>query len=112
MNIEFVSYTGEFPNLCRGTLTLRIDGKEVIFGNNYRWNETTCKYETIDGIYDSFWCTGGDCGFTNGYADSYVDQAPWEINSDKLPKKYRECADEIAEVFNNNVNWGCCGGCL
>ena len=30
--VEFVSYTGEFPNLCRGVLTLRIDGEEVRFG--------------------------------------------------------------------------------
>ena len=29
--VEFVSYDGDFPNLCSGTLVLRIDGEEVTF---------------------------------------------------------------------------------
>lgn len=112
MSIEFVSYSGKYPNLCHGTLTLRIDGVEVVFGNNYRWNKTTCKVERIEGTYDSFWSSGGCCGFHNNYSDEYVETAPWEINPDELPEKYREYAGEIAEVFNENVRWGCCGGCL
>jgi hypothetical protein len=32
MNIEFVSYNGAYPNLCRGKLVVKIDGKEVSFG--------------------------------------------------------------------------------
>lgn len=112
MKIEFVSYTGKYPNLCSGMLTLRINGEEVRFGDNYRWNDTTCEYEYIDDIYDKFWCSGGNCGFTNGYANSYVNTASWKIDRDKLPEKYREYADEIAKVFNDNVDWGCCGGCL
>ena len=35
-HVEFISYTGRYPNLCSGILTLRIDGKEVTFGYNYR----------------------------------------------------------------------------
>ena len=27
--VEFVSYSGRYPNLCSGTLVLRIDGKTV-----------------------------------------------------------------------------------
>lgn len=30
--VEFVGYNGKYPNLCRGTLTLKIDGKLVRFG--------------------------------------------------------------------------------
>ena len=28
-HVEFVNYTGSFPNLCRGVLTLKIDGEIV-----------------------------------------------------------------------------------
>lgn len=27
--VEFVSYTGEYPNLCSGILTVKIDGEIV-----------------------------------------------------------------------------------
>ena len=29
--IEFVSYDGRYPNLCRGTLIMKIDGIEIEF---------------------------------------------------------------------------------
>ena len=31
-NVEFVSYTGGWPNLCSGVLTLKIHGEEHRFG--------------------------------------------------------------------------------
>lgn len=31
-HVNFVSYTGSYPNLCSGVLTLEIDGKEITFG--------------------------------------------------------------------------------
>lgn len=33
--VEFIDYTGEYPNLCSGTLTLEIDGEVVRFGNGH-----------------------------------------------------------------------------
>lgn len=33
-HVEFVNYSGCYPNLCRGVLTLRIDGEEVKFGHD------------------------------------------------------------------------------
>ena len=33
--IEFVSYTGKYPCLCMGTLTLKIDGKEMSFKGGF-----------------------------------------------------------------------------
>lgn len=28
--VEFVDYDGDYPNLCSGTLTIKIDGKERV----------------------------------------------------------------------------------
>ena len=103
--VEFVSYTGKYPNLCRGVLTLCIDGEEVRFGHDYFESWKT------DGNYDEFWATGGTCGF---YADGedYVDHDEWQLVKSNLPEKYKLYGEELINVFNENVRWGCCGGCL
>jgi len=36
----------------------------------------------------------------------------WQIDINNIPEQYRKYAAEIDEVFNSNVPWGCCGGCL
>lgn len=102
-HIEFVSYNGKFPNLCSGILCLRIDGELVKFGSKY--NDKTVNY-------DRFWESGGNCGFTNGYKESYTNTSEWIIAADDLPDKYKKYVNEIDEVFNENVQHGCCGGCL
>ena len=43
--VEFVSYTGKYPNLCSGVLTLKINGKIYTFGYGQK--------------YDKFWESGG-----------------------------------------------------
>ena len=101
--VKFVSYSGEYPNLCRGTLVLNIDGKDVIFSSDY--------YK-VPQHNPEFWSSGGSCGFTNGYSDSYVHDGEWEIDVDMIPEEYRKYATEIDAVFNANVRHGCCGGCL
>lgn len=107
-HVEFVSYTGEYPNLCRGVLTLKIDGEEVRFGHNYSITES---WKT-DGNYWEFWSSGGSAYFTGGYEEGFVEGGEWIIDKEDLPEQYRKYADEIGEVFNENVPWGCCGGCL
>lgn len=91
--IKFVSYTGEYPYLCCGVLTLRIDGETVTFGGHY---------VGYHGEYRRFWKSGG-CGDIH---------APWIIDKNGLPPKYQNYADEISTVFNENVPYGCCGGCI
>lgn len=105
--VEFVSYDGEYPNLCRGVLVLRIDGEEVRF-NDYD-HET---YRSKDGTYPKFWCSGGECYFAGDYTAPVVCGGEWEIDVEDLPEKFRDLATEIDRVFNSNVEHGCCGGCI
>ena len=86
--VEFVSYDGEWPNLCRGKLVLKID-----------WQ-----------LYDKFeLCSGGRCGFLNGYSESYIEKGPWKVD---VPEEIEHLKKEIEEVVNENIPEGCCGGCL
>ena len=96
-NVEFISYSGKYPCLCMGKLMLKIDGEEVKFGNKY-------SYKDVD--YPTFWHSGG--GIDRNYC-AYSGE--WEINVEELPEQYRKYATEIDEVFNENVEYGCCGGC-
>ena len=95
-HVKFVSYDGKYPSLCMGTLTLNIDGEVVTFGNRKQDN------------YCRFWESGG--GNDIKHYCSYTEE--WLIDYSELPEKYQKYADEIDEVFNNNVDYGCCGGCL
>ena len=92
--IKFISYDGKYPNLCGGTLTLEIDGKKVVFPKN-----------------QSFWLTGGEWGFDKQW-NEFTQQDKWQVNPDLIPEEYRKYAKEIEQVFNDNVPYGCCGGCI
>ena len=100
--IRFISYTGAFPNLCSGVLTLEIDGTPVSFGHSYMKPEPD---------YQAFWHSGGCCTF-GGNGDEIVERAPWKIFKEDLPTQYQEYAEIITELFNKNVPHGCCGGCI
>lgn len=39
-------------------------------------------------------------------------QYPWKVYQKKLPEHLEKYALEIDRVFNDNVHFGCCGGCL
>ena len=94
-HVRFVSYSGKYPSLCCGTLVLEINGKKYSFG----WNEN-CDYRP-------FWSSGGCIN-----ADYKVKQDEWFINVGELPEELHEYANEIDMVFNENVEYGCCGGCI
>lgn len=86
--VEFVSYDGKYPNLCSGTLTLRIDGKEV-------------------SIHRCL-CSGGSVWFDEDW-NEHVECGAWGLD---LPEEYQQYEEQIADVVNENVPWGCCGGCI
>lgn len=111
-SIKFVSYDGEWPHLCSGTLVLNIDGKDFSFSQ----------------VLSS----GGHIWFSDDWSQSGVEQGPWKLNAFKEKDGYRFdgfeyngrpddspkitfTEDEIAcitQLVNENVPEGCCGGCI
>ena len=111
MNIEFVSYTGKHPNLCSGILTLKVDDKIIKFGHDWKdWDWKLKRY--IDDNYDSFWYTGGFCFFTNNYTEEHIIRDKWKINYSSVPIFLQPYSDRLIDIFNDNVPYGCCGGCF
>lgn len=99
-HVNFVSYTGSYPNLCSGVLTLEIDGKEITFGYGFNSKD--------ESTYRPFWSSGG--GLMPNYEGAW--QGEWQIDVERIPEQFRKYAAEIDQVFNDNVEWGCCGGCI
>lgn len=97
--IKFVSYDGAYPNLCRGTLVLEIDGKTVRFGNN----------EDCD--YPDFWYSGGRiCRGKNW--NMWAERGPWKAGFSSDTPFTEEEQKQLLKVFQDNVHEGCCGGCI
>lgn len=113
MKIEFVSYDGEYPNLCSGELTLKINGKTRIFGVNYgKYNWADCE-KIAKTHYNRFWESGGNIESTADYSDMWANHGPWRLTDiNDLPEYLRPHADELIDLFNEHVPWGCCGGCI
>ena len=87
--VEFVSYDGKWPNLCSGTLVLKINGEEKVFPEY-------CMY------------SGGTVAFDDDWEET-VTQGPWTVD---VPDELLDYKEEIEKVVNDNVPWGCCGGCV
>ena len=52
-HVQFISYTGRYPNLCSGVLTLKIDGEICHFGHEpYSYNYDEDRYN--DDNYEKF----------------------------------------------------------
>ena len=102
-HVKFISYTGEYPCLCSGILTLEIDGIEYTFGNSLLNKE---KYD-----FKRFWSSGGDVTADEDW-NFEVGTGEWIIDVKDIPEQFRKYAEEIDKVFNENVEYGCCGGCI
>lgn len=85
--VKFVSYNGNYPNLCRGTLVLEVDGK---------------KRELSRAL-----CSGGSVSFDGKHAR--VTRGSWSVD---LPEDLEPYRQEIEELVNSEVPLGCCGGCI
>jgi len=87
-DVKFISYDGSFPNLCSGELVIEVNGKV------YKGGFTLC--------------SGGSVSFTEDWQE-VVTQGEWSVS---VPDELEEYQKEIEELVNDNVRWGCCGGCV
>ena len=88
--VEFVSYDGAWPCLCHGILKIKVDEKPYSF-----------EYAMISG---GRICRGKDW-------DMWAEQGEWSIDLEEHPE-LEPYKDEITRVVNENVPYGCCGGCI
>ena len=88
MAVKFINYTGEYPNLCRGTLTVEIDGAQVVLTRGL--------------------CSGGSVWFDDDWSE-HVEEGPWSVDVPEFLTKYRQ---EIEDLVNENIPCGCCDGCV
>ena len=87
-----IKYDGEYPCLCFGHLEVWVDDIYYDFGK---------------GCLSS----GGGCGFSEDYTDSYVYDGDWTITD--FPKDFpMELKEELTDIVNQEIPHGCCGGCL
>lgn len=108
--VKFVSYTGRYPNLCSGVLTLEIEGKRVTFGPTSGKLYFGKSYDDPD--YPSFWESGGCVRYSEDDRNFLVEQGRWIINKKDIPYQYQKYMKEIRRLFNEYVPYGCCGGCI
>ena len=88
--LKFKSYNGAYPNLCSGELIMELDGKIIKFP-------------------DFCLSSGGGVYFEDG--DEEVEYGEWTIN--KFPKGFpKELKGEAEQLVNENIEQGCCGGCI
>jgi len=88
--VKFVSYDGKYPNLCSGALTLNVDGIDIKFPDY-------CLSSGGHVSFDAEW----NCDITTG---------AWAIST--FPENFPvELQQEATDVVNENVRFGCCGGC-
>ena len=88
--VEFVSYDGKYPCLCYGTLIIKVDGKIYSFNDAMISGGHICK--------DEEW-------------EMWAEQGPWKLNLEEHPE-LEPYEEEITRVVNENVEPGCCGGCI
>jgi len=91
MKLEFVSYDGAYPNLCSGTLKMKLDGAVVTFPDYCLSSDGSVWFDD-------------DC-------NENVEEGDWTIGI--FPENFpEELKEEAEKIVNENVRKGCCGGCV
>lgn len=90
MNIQ-IKYNGSYPNLCSGSLTVIIDGKEWEFPSN-------CL------------ASGGSVSFDENWNEE-ISSGPWRLYD--YPEDFpEELKSAVLDAVNEHIPYGCCGGCV
>ena len=123
--IKFISYDGKYPHLCSGVLTVEIDRQLYAFCSitehdptHFRlfWKGRACLRNTpkLTLVYGVYFVSGGTCDW-----DSMMEtKGKWTIDlehavrADGKPFLLKGIAEELSDVMNEHVEWGCCGGCF
>lgn len=98
-DIKFISYDGEYPNLCSGKLTYSVN--DVLFEKEYVLS------------------SGGECYWDSENQEEIITQGKWNFTHDFV-KKEKESERGLTKVeqknllsqINKQISWGCCGGCM
>ena len=108
--VEFVKYDCEPLSRCRGTLYVLIDRKYISFG---AWSDPV---NSACPDYPPFWESGGEIEYNEDGFIKDCRQGPWklaeDINKWDYTDKIKRAFPELLRVMNENVKWGCCGGCM
>lgn len=114
--IKFINYTGKYPTLCMGVLTVEIDGNTYYFGSGADVFDFD-KSEYKENCYECFWVSGGSIRKSEDW-DMWAEEDEWTLNSswnkpdERHPQWIIDILPELIEMFNANVRYGCCGGCI
>lgn len=90
MNIQ-IEYDGSFPNLCSGKLVVIVDG--------IRWE------------FPSYCLSsGGNVWFDDDWSEN-VEEGAWSII--EWPENFpNDIKTAVLEAVNQDIQFGCCGGCV
>lgn len=90
LNIR-IEYDGIYPNLCSGTL--------IVYVGEKRWKFPECCLDS-----------GGSVTFDEKW-NGNVEEGPWDIDEwpDGFPEELKET---VLEMINDEIPFGCCGGCV
>lgn len=86
-----IEYDGEYPNLCRGNMTVFIDGEKWEFPQ---------------------WPLASTGGIFNEELQDYIPvEGLWKVRY--WPEKFPESLkNSVIDAINDQVKHGCCGGCI
>ena len=87
-----INYNGEYPCLCMGDLTVTIDGTVYKFPN----------YSLS---------SGGNVNYNEELNDFNVSQGSWSVDywPENFPEEFKK---PVLDKINEEIPWGCCGGCI
>lgn len=90
-DLEFISYDGKFPNLCRGKLLIRLYGQQ--WGLRLK--------------------SGGSAHCYGSKNIEHITKGPWTLNEDLLPDDFpRDLIPAVLLLAEKHIPQGCCGGCI